>query len=165
MLLDRDQRRCRCLTVVVNQASRSYGRANPTFTVRYAGFVPGQGPSVLSGALAFGTAAVPGSNVDVYAVQASGLASQNYSISYQPGVLIVYPAFLTFTAVNKVKSLKAHNPRLTFTESGFVLGQSAKKDFKRARAVHDRDHEESDREVLDRRQARNAQAHRQELCL
>ncbi len=117
------------LTVVVNGASRTYGQANPTFTVSYAGFVAGQDPSVLSGALAFGTGAVPGSNVGEYAVGASGLASQNYAISYEPGVLSVDPAVLTLTAVNKVKSQMARNPRLTFTESGFVLGQSAKMDF------------------------------------
>ena len=120
------------LTVVVNQASRSYGQPNPTFTVSYSGFAPTDGPGVLSGALAFNTAAVPSSNVGSYAVQASGLASQNYTITYEPGVLVVDPALLTFSAVNKVKHFKAPNPSLTFTESGLVLGQSAKKVFKGA---------------------------------
>ena len=118
------------LTVAVNPATRSYGQANPTFTVSYSGFVRGQGPSVLAGALAFGTTAVPSSNVGNYAVQASDLSSQNYTISYEPGILSVDPAVLTFTAVNKVRKFKAPNPRFTFTESGFVLGQSAKKVLK-----------------------------------
>ncbi len=115
------------LTVAVNPATKFYGQANPTFTVSYSGFVRGQGPSALAGALAFGTTAVPSSNVGNYAVQASGLSSQNYAISYEPGTLSVDPAVLTFTAVNKVSKFEAPNPRFTFTESGFVLGQSAKK--------------------------------------
>jgi len=118
------------LTVAVNPATRFYGQANPAFTVSYSGFVLGQGPSVLAGALAFGTSAVPSSNVGSYAVQASDLSAQNYSISYEPGILSVDPTVLTFTAVNKVRKFKAANPRFTFTDSGFVLGQSAKKVLK-----------------------------------
>ena len=120
------------LTVAVNPATRSYGHANPTFTVSYTGFVLGQGPGVLSGALAFGTTAVPSSNVGSFAVQADDLSSQNYAVTYVPGVLSVVPATLTFTAANKVKKLKAANPKLTFIESGLALGQSAKKVFKGA---------------------------------
>jgi MBG domain (YGX type) len=45
-------------------------------------------------------------------------------------VLSVDTALLNFTAVNKVKNFKVPNPRLTFTESGLVLGRSAKKVFK-----------------------------------
>ncbi len=118
------------LTVAVNPATRSYGQANPTFTVSYSGFVRGQGPSALAGALEFPTTAVPSSNVGNYAVQASGLSSRNYTISYEPGTLSVDPAVLTFTAVNTARKFKAANPRFTFTESGFVLGQSAKKVLK-----------------------------------
>jgi hypothetical protein len=114
------------LSVAVNRAMRPYGHANPNFIVTYRGLVDGQGPSVLSGALAFGTTAVPSSNVGAYAVGVDGLSSSNYAITYHAGVLTIDPAILTFTAGNKVKMYKAANPRLTFTESGFVLGQSAK---------------------------------------
>ena len=79
------------LTVAVNPATRFYGQANPTFTVSYSGFVLGQGPIALAGALAF-TTALPSSNVGNYAVQASDLSAQNYSISYEPGILSVDPA-------------------------------------------------------------------------
>jgi hypothetical protein len=80
----------------------------------------------------FGTTAVPSSNVGSFAAQTDGLSSQNYAVTYVPGVLSVVPATLTFTAVNKAMNLNAPNPRLTFTESGLVLGQSAKKVFKGA---------------------------------
>ena len=120
------------LSVTVNPSARFYGQANPTFTVSYHGLVLGQGPGALGGALAFATTAVPSSNVGGYAVQASGLASPNYAISYSPGVLAVDPAVVTFAAVNKARTVGAANPKLTYVESGLVLGQSAKKVFKGA---------------------------------
>jgi hypothetical protein len=120
------------LTVAVNPATRSYGQANPELTVTYDGFALGDGPAVLSGALAFHTIAAQTSNVGSYGVQADGLTSQNYAIKYVPAVVSVVPASLNFTAVNKVKKLKARNPKLTFTESGLALGQSAKNVFKGA---------------------------------
>jgi hypothetical protein len=94
--------------------------------------VLGQGRGALAGALAFGTTAAPGSNVGSYAVKASGLTAANYAISYEPGMLSVDPAALTFTAVHKQRKFKAANPQFTFTETGVVLGQSAKKIFKGA---------------------------------
>jgi hypothetical protein len=114
------------LTVAVNTAKRSYGQTNPNFTVKYSGLADGEGPSVLAGALAFGTTAVPSSNVGDYAVEVTGLSSSNYAITYLPGILMIDPAILTYMARDKMKKYRAANPCLTFTESGFVLGQSAK---------------------------------------
>ena len=45
------------LTVTVNNASRAYGVANPTFTANYSGFVNGDTSSVLSGTPSLTTAA------------------------------------------------------------------------------------------------------------
>ncbi len=123
------------LTVDVNSATRSFGQANPTFTVTYFGFLHGDDASVLIGAPKFSTNAAPGSGVGSYPVQAGGQFAQNYTVNYLPGVLNIVPANLTFTAVNKVRSSKAHNPRFTFIESGLVLGQTAKQVFKGAPAL------------------------------
>ena len=123
------------LTLSVNPATRAYGQANPTFEITVSGILTGQGVSSPSGVPALDTTAVPGSNVGTYAVNASGLSSPNYVITYVPGVLTVAPATLTFTAANKVKKVKAANPKLTFIESGLALGQSAKKIFKGAPAL------------------------------
>jgi hypothetical protein len=120
------------LTVAVNSATRFFGQANPSFTVTYSGFAPGDGPGTLSGALAFSTNAARGSSVGKYTVQVDGLSSKNYAVKYVPGVLSIVPVELTFTAVNKVKRVKAPIPRLTFTEAGFLPGQSAHKVFKGA---------------------------------
>ena len=58
----------RSLTITVNDARRVYGLTNPGFTVRYAGFVNGEDPSVLSGALAFNTPATAASPVGTYPI-------------------------------------------------------------------------------------------------
>ena len=112
--------------------TRSYGQANPNFTATYTGFARGEGPGELTGVLAFSTIAVPTSIVGSYAVQVGGLSSQNYAIRFEPSVLNIVPATLTFTAVNKIKKFKGPNPSLTFTESGLVDGQPAKMVFKGA---------------------------------
>jgi len=123
------------LTVTVQPASRSYGQPNPTFTVRYSGFVSGQGPGVLSGVLSFNTKATPSSNVGSYPLAAGGLSSPNYVISYVPSTLTISPETLTFTAVSTSRKFKAANPNFTFTDTGFVLGQTANKVFKGAPAL------------------------------
>jgi filamentous hemagglutinin family protein len=86
------------LVVAADDAARSYGEANPDFTASFTGFVLGQDAGVLDGALAFATDATAESDVDDYAVTPSGLASGNYAISYEPGVLTVDPAPLTIVA-------------------------------------------------------------------
>ena len=123
------------LTVAVNPATRSYGEANPTFTVRYSGFVSGQGPDVLSGALEIDTSAAAGSKVGSYAVQADGISSRNYAVKYVPGKLQIVPAALTFTALYLERNFKAKNPRLAFEVLGLVLGQTTKQVFKGAPVV------------------------------
>ena len=77
------------LTVTADNKVKILGAANPVFTASYAGFVLGQGPSVLGGALAFATPATPASPVGNYAVTPSGLTSPNYSITYVNGTLSV----------------------------------------------------------------------------
>ena len=85
------------LTVTVNDATRIYGQANPAFSVSYGGFVDGDTPSVLGGAIAFSTSATPASDVGTYDVTSSGLTSSNYTISLIPGTLSITPADQTIT--------------------------------------------------------------------
>src|SRR5207237_7634103 len=70
------------LTVTADNAVRILGAANPAFTASYAGFVLGQNPGVLGGALSFSTPATAASPVGNYAVTPAGLTSPNYSITY-----------------------------------------------------------------------------------
>ncbi len=39
--------------------------------------------------------------IGTFPVQVSGLAAANYTIPYEPGILTVDPALLTFRAINK----------------------------------------------------------------
>ena len=62
--------------------TKLYGAANPPFTVRYTGFVTGEGPGALGWSLAFTTSATTLSPVGTYDVEANGQTSGNYTISY-----------------------------------------------------------------------------------
>jgi filamentous hemagglutinin family protein len=77
------------LRVTANDAARREGQPNPAFTARYRGFVLGQGPGDLDGALRFATDATRTSPPGRYEVLPGGLAGGNYAISFLPGVLTV----------------------------------------------------------------------------
>ena len=89
------------LSITANDASRAVGQANPTFTAQYSGFVLGQGPTVLSGTLAFSTSGTAGSPAGQYPIVPSGLNSANYAITFINGTLTVTGATSTsYTFVN-----------------------------------------------------------------
>jgi type VI protein secretion system component Hcp len=77
------------LTVTADNQTKIVGEANPTFTVTYSGFVLGQGPGALGGALTFGTPATAGSPPGNYAITPGGLTSSNYAITFVSGTLTV----------------------------------------------------------------------------
>ncbi|MGI4846806.1 MAG: beta strand repeat-containing protein, partial [Janthinobacterium lividum] len=85
------------LAVTVTNAGKTYDSTAYTGGngVTYSGFVGGENPSVLGGAVAYGGAAQGAVNAGTYALTASGLASGNYVINYTPGMLTVGRAALT----------------------------------------------------------------------
>ncbi|WP_344302693.1 MBG domain-containing protein, partial [Nocardioides bigeumensis] len=107
--------------------SKVYGSTNPAFSVRYAGFVSGDLSGALGGTLAFSTTATSSTGVGSYGVEASGLASSNYSFVYVDGTLSVTRKQLTVTADDDDKVYGSGNPSpLTFAYSGgFVGGDDA----------------------------------------
>ena len=111
------------LSVTTNDASRTYGAANPDFSARFDGFVLGEDADDLGGALAFDTAATRRSGVGAYDVAAGGLTSGNYAISYAPGTLTVDPAPLTVTANDASRLVGDPNPPFSASFDGFVLGE------------------------------------------
>ena len=113
------------LTITANASSRRYGAADTAFTVSYSGFVNGDGPGSLSGALTCTAGDMASSPVATYAINCSGLSSPNYAITYMPGTLTVTNAVLTITANNATKTLNATNPTLGWTGSGFANGENA----------------------------------------
>jgi hypothetical protein len=90
------------LTVTANNASRSYGAANPAFTQSYSGFVNGDTSSVLSGAPSLTTTATSTSAPGSYSITAAvgTLTASNYTFSFVNGTLSVTVATQTisFTA-------------------------------------------------------------------
>jgi hypothetical protein len=113
------------LTVTVQPSTRTYGQANPMFSVSYAGFLPGDDSSALGGHLVFNTPATQASDVGNYLVTASGLTSDKYDITYVSGNLSIMPAPLTVKANNATWAIGAPFPtNFSASYSGFVLGQN-----------------------------------------
>ena len=84
------------LTVTANPASRAYGADEPAFAAGYAGFVNGEGASVLTGSLVCMGDATRLSPVGAgYRITCSGLAATNYTFDYRPGALAITQATST----------------------------------------------------------------------
>ena len=79
------------LTVTANDASRTYGTANPTFTDIVTGFANGDDDSVLSGAASLTTTATTNSPVGSYPITAAQgtLSAADYVFAFQNGALTV----------------------------------------------------------------------------
>jgi hypothetical protein len=79
------------LTVKANDASRSFGAANPTFTDTITGFVNGDDASVVSGEASLSTTATATSGVGEYPITPSAgtLSAADYSFGFQSGTLAV----------------------------------------------------------------------------
>ena len=89
----------RALTVTAAAASKTYGTADPTFSVTYAGFASGESATILNGNLAFTTnePSALTAPTGAYTITPSGLAAKDYAIRYVNGQL----------TVNKVQSATA----------------------------------------------------------
>ncbi|MBS0631647.1 MAG: hypothetical protein JSS11_07010 [Verrucomicrobia bacterium] len=115
------------LTITADDKSRTYGAANPSFTLRYSGFVNNETAAAITAPVA-ATAATAASAVNTttgYPITLSGGSAANYVLTLVPGTLTVTPATLTVTADNKFRAYNTANPALTFAYSGFVNGEDA----------------------------------------
>ena len=117
----------RTLTVTVLAAAKTYDGL--AFTggngVSFAGFENGEDATDLAGALAYGGAAQGAINAGSYALTVSGLTSDNYVLSYQPGTLTVNQAALTVVADDASRLYGDANPTFTTSLTGFVNGEDA----------------------------------------
>ncbi len=110
------------LTVTADDKSKTYGDANPTFTVSYSGFQDGDSESVLDAAPTANSTTDATSSVGTYTIAASGGSDNNYAFSYVAGTLTISQATLTVTADDQSKVYGEVNPTLTVTFSGFLNG-------------------------------------------
>ncbi|WP_337966084.1 MBG domain-containing protein [uncultured Flavobacterium sp.] len=114
------------LAITADNQTKTYGSANPTFTVAYSGFVNGETEAVLLTPPIVTTTADASSSVGVYPLTVSGATAANYTIGYTTtATLTVTPAALTVTSVDKTKIYGSANPALTVTYSGFANGDIA----------------------------------------
>ena len=82
------------LLVIAEDKVKTYdGESFTDFTVRYEGFVPGEGPADLGGALVFSGSAVGAVDEGVYEIIPGGLTSPNYDIVFVPGTLTILPYY------------------------------------------------------------------------
>ncbi|WPU97007.1 MBG domain-containing protein [Mucilaginibacter sabulilitoris] len=116
------------LTITANNATKTYGAANPALSVSYSGFTVGDDASSLTTAPTVSTTAVTNSAVNTYPVTASGAVSANYTIVYKPGILTINPATLTITANNKNKlygeALTGGAGSTAFTSAGLINSET-----------------------------------------
>ena len=112
------------LTVKTVDAARTYGDANPAFSVTYNGFVNGDTASSLTGAPQFTTLANAQSATGTYPVSVSGLGSNNYVVTYVDGTLTGHKATVTVTANDATKVYGSGVPALSASYSGFVNGDN-----------------------------------------
>jgi hypothetical protein len=77
------------LTITAANQTKIQGEANPPVTVSYSGFVLGEGPSVLAGALTYSTTATKSSPAGTYAITPAGPTSSDYAITFVSGTLTV----------------------------------------------------------------------------
>jgi MBG domain (YGX type)/Kelch motif len=112
------------LILTAKNAIKVYGAVLPALSATYSGFVNGDAPANLASLPSLGTTATPGSQVGSWVVYAIGAASNDYTISYIGGTLIVTPATLTITADNTSMVQGMAVPPLSISYNGFVNGDS-----------------------------------------
>lgn len=112
------------LTVTASNATRTYGAANPAFTVSYSGFLNGDDAASLGGALVCTTPATTGSPVGDYPITCSGQTSDTYAITYSPGTLSITQSPLSISANEATRPYGAADPPFTTDVSGLVNGDT-----------------------------------------
>jgi uncharacterized protein (DUF2141 family) len=114
------------LTVTANDASRTYGAANPAFSATYSGFVNGDTQAVVSGTPSLttsATAASPAGSATITAALGT-LSAANYAFAFTSGTLTITKAILTCTPANASRPYGAADPSFTATYGGFVNGDT-----------------------------------------
>ena len=112
------------LTILVADASKTYGAALPTLSASYSGFVNGDTQASLAALPVLSTTATVSNHVGLYAITASGAADPDYSIQMVTGDLSVTPAPLTIAANDQTTVSGSPLPTLAASYHGFMNGDS-----------------------------------------
>ena len=97
------------LTITANAASKTYdGSAYSGGNgITFSGFVAGQTPSVLGGALTYGGSSQGAINVGSYNIVPGGFTSSNYAITFVNGILTISATGAAQAAINAANTLYA----------------------------------------------------------
>jgi len=125
------------LTVTANDATKTYGAANPTFSVSYSGFVNGDDSSVLTNQPTVTTTATQSSDVGTYPITVNGAVAANYEMTYVPGTLTITKASqsMALTSIpaqtygTAAYTLKAGTTTVTATQAGGTNYEAFSKEF------------------------------------
>ena len=112
------------LKAKAGDASRTYGAANPAFTVSYEGFLNGDTEASLSTKPTATTTATVASDAGAYDITVAGGAADNYEFSYTAGKLTVTKAALSAKAGDASRIYGAANPAFTISYEGFLNGDT-----------------------------------------
>lgn len=108
------------LSVIVENADRLYGEANPTFKRSYLGLKLGDTENTaFSVRPTVSCSATKSSNVGEYPIIVSGGISKNYEVmSYENGILTITKATAILTPINNERYYFEENPSFDFTLTG-----------------------------------------------
>ena len=110
------------LTVQADDATKTYGQPNPPFSVTYQGFVNDDTPADLGGTLHFKTLATSVTPPGKYFVAPAGLTSNNYTITFVDGTLVITKAPLTIIGGDSSRLEGQPNPEFSALLEGFLDG-------------------------------------------
>ncbi|GGI50883.1 hypothetical protein GCM10011425_20950 [Mucilaginibacter galii] len=113
------------LTITAGNKIKAYGAANPALTLTYSGFKNNETAAVLTTQATLSTPVDVNTAPGTYAISVSGATASNYSISFIDGVFTVSRGTLRVAAATKTKVYGAGSPELTYTVTGYVLGQTS----------------------------------------
>ncbi|HTH54783.1 MAG TPA: MBG domain-containing protein, partial [Cyclobacteriaceae bacterium] len=116
------------LTVIANDAVRTYGSQNPVFTFSYSGFVNGDDATVLNVQPTATTTASAQSNTGTYPITPVGGAANNYSMTtFQTGTLTITKAnqTITFAALTPLASGSGATTLTATSSSGLPVSYNS----------------------------------------
>ncbi|NOS91003.1 MAG: hypothetical protein HOP30_03715, partial [Cyclobacteriaceae bacterium] len=111
------------LTVTADSKIKFYGDVNPALTITYTGFKGSDDALVLDSQPVISTTATNTSNAGTYPITLTAGLDNNYTLSLVNGIFTINKANLIIAADPKTKVYFTLNPELTFTYSGFVIGE------------------------------------------
>jgi hypothetical protein len=111
------------VTAIAESVSSIYGNV-PEYSCLYVGFVNGDTEDVLTTLPTFTCSATQTSNVGQYSITLSGAEAQNYTFTYQQGLLTIQKRDLLTISNDASKIYGDANPAFTLSYTGFVNGDT-----------------------------------------